>query len=68
MKAQDARISAQDILITAQKSKLDELEKRLNTESEVNKTYRSLVKKLEADVDDLEQYGRRYCVRFIICR
>ena len=63
MKAQDARISAQDVLITAQKSKLDELEKRLNTESEVNKTYRSLVKKLEADVDDLEQYGRRYCVR-----
>ena len=37
LKAQDARLAAQDILITAQKSQLDDLEKRLNTESEVNK-------------------------------
>ena len=63
VKAQEARISAQDVLISAQQSKLQQLESRLNTEIEVNKSFRSLVKKLETDIDDLEQYGRRYCAR-----
>ena len=63
IEAQNARISAQDALISAQQSKLDGLEKRLNTETEINKSFRSLVKKLETEIDNLEQYGRRYCAR-----
>ena len=63
IEAQNARISAQDALISAQQSKLDGLEKRLNTETEFNKSFRSLVKKLETEIDNLEQYGRRYCAR-----
>ena len=63
IKAHDNRISAQDLLITTQQTKLAELEKRLTTEAEVNKTYRKLVNKLEGEIDDLEQYGRRYCAR-----
>ena len=63
IKANDRRISAQDLLISAQQAKLTDIEKRLTTETEVNKTYRNLCKKLEGEIDGLEQYGRRYCAR-----
>ena len=63
VKAQDARLSAQDVLIQAQQTQINSIQQRLDTEIEVNKSYRQLVKKLEIDIDDLEQYGRRYIVR-----
>lgn len=39
------------------------LDHRLQTETEVSKVWRKKVGQLETQLDALEQYGRRYCVR-----
>ena len=39
------------------------LDQRLQTEREVSKAFRKRVGQLEVQIDSLEQYGRRYCVR-----
>ena len=52
-------------IMEKQDEHIEFLDKRLRTEMEVSKAFRKRVGQLELQVDSLEQYGRRYCVRIV---
>jgi len=58
-----SKVTALEKTVELLTTRLETLEKKFATECEVSKAYRQRVHQLEEELDDLQQYGRRYIAR-----